>query len=677
MKKSLPRRLLALLLVVIHSGAANAADDAFELFEEEARVISVASARPETVFNSVSNVTVIDRRMIESYNYESVADALQSVAGVMVWRTYAMQHIPTFRGALQEHYANKVLVMIDNVPAWNAVTGEGDIDRVGIDSVERIEVLRGPASVIYGSNALTGVVNIVLRRPEKNEALTAAAVGLGGGHGGYAGAAEVSKVAGVYAREKEDSGLLLSGDYASRRSPHFAFTDDTKTTFELNEYFSVRNLNARWKNGGHSLLANVSNSVQNYGGNSITLASGAGKPHDKEMELVNYSYSFGPDWSNLKYSGTIDRQRRQIPRDAADSLRSDILGMRYVNALSGEVELPGAFSLEIGGSHEYRVAERYNNFVSTSQAVVADNKMDHRVVWEGSVFSQLVYSENPWKFLLGTRFTHNAAFGDDVSSRLSAVWMINDRNSVKFMAGQSFGSPTPFELYFQNTPVTVLGNPGLRPEKTSSVEASYLTSWERIFGQATVYYVDYQNTLFRNRGDFTRDGQTFVNTNFYDNAKRYNSKGVELELRYTARRFSSFTAFNYIHGSRGDAYDVPAPGAFGLSGSQTSNFKYVPRYTMSAGVSANVPSPFDDGEFFGGIVVNHYSSMESLRTRIPNQAWADLSAGFKKAAFKHTLAVRNATGSTVVVPEYVRQRVVESMPLVNGRRIDYTVSYKF
>lgn len=669
--------MMMAFLVAVPSGAARAADDAFKLFEEEAQAIRIASLRPETVFNSVSNITVIDRQMIETYNYASVPDALQGVAGVTVWRTYAMQHIPTFRGALQEHYANKVLVMIENVPAWNAVTGEGDLDRVGIDSVERIEILRGPASVLYGSNALTGAINIVLRRPGKDARLVATSAGIGSGHGGASGAGEVNRVAGVYARATEDAGLFLSADFSSRRSPHFAFSDDTKTTFELNDYFNVRNVNARWRNGGHRILANASNSVQSYGGNSITLASGAGKRHDKEMWLAGYAYEFGPSWSNLKYTGSIDRQRRQIPRDAADSLRSDILGTRFVNTVSAQAELPGAFSLEFGASHDYRVAERYNNFVSSSQAVVADNKMSDRHVSESSLFSQLGYDLEPWKLAAGTRLTHNGAFGEDLSSRLSAVYMLNELNSVKFMAGQSFRAPTPFELYFQNTPTTVIGNPGLHPEKTSSVELSYLTSRGRFFGQATIYYMDYINTIHRTRGDFTRDGQTFVNTNYYDNAARYNAKGLELEARFAARRFSVFTAFTYIHGSRGDEDSIPAPGAFGLSGGQTSNFKYAPRYTLSAGVSGNRVNPFGSGEFFGSLVAHHYSTMETLRTRLPGQAWADLSVGFKKDAFRHTLGIQNATGSKVVVPEYVRQRVVESMPLVNGRRIDYTVSYKF
>ncbi|MBI5246267.1 MAG: TonB-dependent receptor [Elusimicrobia bacterium] len=651
------------------------AEDAFEFFKEEAQAITVAAARPETVFNSVSNVTVIDREQIERYNYESVSDALQSVAGVTVWRTYAMQRIPTFRGALQEHYANKVLVMINNIPAFHSVTGEGDIDRVGIDSVERIEILRGPASVLYGTNALNGAINIVLRHAPRRARLAAASVGVASGHGGFSGSAEVSRAAGLFAREKDGSRLFISADYYSQRKAHFSFTDEARNTFELREYFSAKTINAAWSRGGHSLLANLTNSEQNYGGNSITLASGAQNRHEKELALLNYSYSFDPDWSGLKYSATFDRQRRQIPRDAADSLRSDILGTRYASDLSASVPLTDAVSLDLGGKHEYRVAEHYNNFVSTSQSVVADNKMDNRVLWEGSLFGQLGYSGGPWKLALGTNFTHNSICGDNVSSRFSAVYMINERNSTKFMAGQSFRAPTPFELYFQNAPVTVLGNPALRPEKTSSAEASYLTTWQNLFAQVTVYYEDYKNAIHREIGDFTRDGVAYANANFYANAASYNAKGAEVELRYTAARFSAFSAFNYIKGSHGDAETVVAAG--GLAAAQTSNFKYVPRYTLSGGVSFSAANPRGPGDFFGSLTANHYSPMDTLRTRLPGQAWADLSIGYKTGSFKHTVGIQNVTGSTVVVPEYVRQRVVESMPLVNGRRVSYTVNYRF
>jgi len=157
--------VLAALQAPRPAAAQDESSEFWSFMAEEARNLTVAADKPETVFNSVSNVTVIDRAMIEAYNFASVSEALQVVPGMMVLRTYLMHNIPTIRGALQEHYADKVLVMINNVPMWNAVTGEGDLDRVGIDAVERIEVLLGPASVLYGSNALTGAINIVLRRP--------------------------------------------------------------------------------------------------------------------------------------------------------------------------------------------------------------------------------------------------------------------------------------------------------------------------------------------------------------------------------------------------------------------------------------------------------------------------------------------------------------------------------
>src|SRR5258708_5395729 len=117
--------------------------------------ISAVAAEP--------GVSVIDRAMIEQYHFTSVPNAIAMVAGMDLQRTYFKQNIVTARGILQEHYANKVLVMIDGVPNWNAVTGEAIIDRIDIHDVERIEVTRGPASGQCGPNAYAGAINIGLR----------------------------------------------------------------------------------------------------------------------------------------------------------------------------------------------------------------------------------------------------------------------------------------------------------------------------------------------------------------------------------------------------------------------------------------------------------------------------------------------------------------------------------
>ena len=110
--------------------------------------VEISSKTAETIFQTTSTVSVIDQETIRRYNFRSVAEAVGTLAGFDVLRTHIMRDVPTSRGILEEHYANKVLVMINGVAQWSAVTGEANLDRVDINDVERIEVLKGPASVL-------------------------------------------------------------------------------------------------------------------------------------------------------------------------------------------------------------------------------------------------------------------------------------------------------------------------------------------------------------------------------------------------------------------------------------------------------------------------------------------------------------------------------------------------
>ncbi len=131
--------------------------------------IQVVSTQGEKIFNSPSTVTVINSDEIIKYNFLTVEEALQTIAGIKTYRTYLKRNLPTARGVLQDNYANKVLILIDGTPIWNAVTGEGNIDRINIKDVERIEILKGPASVLYGTNAYSGAINIVLKKEDKSK----------------------------------------------------------------------------------------------------------------------------------------------------------------------------------------------------------------------------------------------------------------------------------------------------------------------------------------------------------------------------------------------------------------------------------------------------------------------------------------------------------------------------
>lgn len=668
MKRSL-YAILALLLPAWAS-AVEAPEDFWSFMSEEAANLTVASPIPESVFDSVSNVTVIDRAAIERYNFASVAEALQTVPGLSVLRTYLMHNIPTVRGALQEHYANKVLVMINNVPMWNAVTGEGDLDRVAIDSVERIEVLLGPASVLYGTNALTGAINIVLREsPRSGGGLLTG--GLGTGAGGYEGKTAVSRTGGFYSWEDGDASYTLSAGSRREEQPSVLFTDEAGDRNSLREYFGARTLNFIGRKGENSLLVNAASSDQNYLGNSLTLASGELFSESKEMVLAAWSRGFEPHWGRLRLSAAYDWQRRNIPRDAADDIRSDIEGSRLTGSAGALIPLRGGFYLEAGGAREYRSALRYLNYNSDTGVPVDDNSMSGHKTRETSAHLQAGYDGENWRLLAGSRYTRDSASGDNFSSRASAIYKFDAHNSVKAMCSQSFRSPTPFEQYFKPSTVTVLGNPSLAPERTETWEVSYLISRGGFFAHATAYRAMYKDTIFRDLGNFTRDGTAYTNVNFYDNAPDYHSSGVELQGRYSGRNLRAFLALDISQGSRDDEHTVPSPGAFGLPGGTTWNFKYVPEYNVSGGVSA------DRGRFFASSNFNIFGPNRSLRRDIPAQFWADLTVGFRAGPARHRLAVRNLTGKAVEVPEYVRLKVVETLPLYTGRRLEYTFSYRF
>lgn len=630
---------------------------------EEARNLTVASAAPETVFNSVSNITVIDREMIERYNFPSVSDALQTLPGVMVVRTSLAHNIPTIRGALQENYADKVLVMIDNVPMWSAVLGEADLDRVGIGSVERIEVLRGPASVLYGSNALSGAINIVLRKPAgKNSGLGAVVGGLGTAAGGYAGNLDVSSAGGFYSWNGDGVSYTLAADSYNRAQPAFRFTNEAGAVNSVKDYLNARSINFSGSYGHSAVLLNAYRSDQNSLGNSLTLDTGELFNIDKEAALAAYSYDFAPGWGRLKYTTTYDWQRRNNPRDIYNKMRADIVGSRFVNTLGGRADLPRNFYAEAGAAHEYRYTRHCLFYDNHTGMALSDNGMNDRASQESSAHIQFGYDGETWKLLTGSRFTHDTGAGDNLSYRASAIYMFSERNSVKAMFSRSFRAPTPFEQYFPSTS-TVMGNPGLKPERADTFELSYLAARGRFYGQLTVYYAGYRDAVFRNLGTFVRDGIAYGNVNFYANAPEYNSKGAELEVRYEHKLTHAFVSAEYLHGSRGDEHAV--------AGGDTWNFKYVPSYRISCGLSR------DMGDFFASSSFNAYGRNRTLRGHIDSQIWGDAGAGYKKGNTRHTLAVRNITGRAVMFPEYVRLRVVEAVPLYTGRRVEYTFEYRF
>ncbi|RME28432.1 MAG: TonB-dependent receptor [Deltaproteobacteria bacterium] len=150
-------------------------DDAYQ------RVVVTASRYGQDPLESPSTVTILTSEDIRLSGAATIADVLRRVAGVDVMTLSAAQPDISIRGFNRE-LANKVLVLVDGRSVYMDMLGTvlWETLPVAMDEIERIEVIRGPGSAVYGANAVTGVINIITKAPGQDGSLVVGEVGTAG-----------------------------------------------------------------------------------------------------------------------------------------------------------------------------------------------------------------------------------------------------------------------------------------------------------------------------------------------------------------------------------------------------------------------------------------------------------------------------------------------------------------
>jgi outer membrane receptor protein involved in Fe transport len=532
---------------------------------------------------------------------------------------------------------------------WNAVTGEAILERIDISQVERIEVLRGPASVLFGTNAYTGAVNIVLRGTGSET--DSVVLEAGSTNRLRAGASVRTGSAGFP--------VSVSGAVIDEGGRRVGWTDEAGETGRLREFMSSGNLSVVAGNQRHSLLVNGYRTTESYFGVTPKFASGAGNPHRGDGLLLSYGYRREVS-RQLELYGRVayDRNRRDLSRSFDDNTRADIDGHRLSGDLGSRYAVNDRLSFDLGLAYDHRESLAYTNYDVQSGGTIATNNMKGRDVSEGSLYAQALYERERLTLLVGSRFTKNGMFGSNIASRGTLVYKITPTNSVKFIAGQSYRAPSLFELYFETPTQTVFGNEDLEPERSTSVELAYLTSIRSWFLQALVYYADYDNKIFRVT-DPELDAKKYIN------GGGFTARGLECELRYrTPAAADMFLNMSYVCGSRGDEYE----------GNDHYNFKYVSELTASSGVARRW------GRFHASALVNYRSAAEGPAGDVGAAFSLDLNTGFTHRSgpreLQHVLSLKNVTGEDNAYPEYVRRNLNE-IPEGFGRMVLYTMRFTF
>ena len=166
--------LTALLLMVPHhAGAEQTATDVMRMDD----IVVTATKTEKNIADAPGSITVIDQVDLQKKDIQTVDDALSSIPGVFVKRTKGLMDSTAsvmLRGFNNDQYT---LVLLDGQPLNDAYTGGIEWGSVPVSNIQRIEVIRGAASALYGGNAMGGVINIITQTPQELELLASAGYG--------------------------------------------------------------------------------------------------------------------------------------------------------------------------------------------------------------------------------------------------------------------------------------------------------------------------------------------------------------------------------------------------------------------------------------------------------------------------------------------------------------------
>jgi vitamin B12 transporter len=524
-----PRRLSSALFLIVGPVVLRAQERRDTVRLEPIVVTATRLATPATAIASA--VTVLRGDDLRAQGITTVADALRAVPGAAIVRTGSLggQTSLFLRGGESDY----VKVLVDGVPV-NQPGGAFDWADLTTDNVERIEVVRGPGSVLYGSDAVAGVVQVFTRRGAGGGPAVAQASVAAGTYGtvraeaevtggseemGYAFAASRLATDGNYAFNNAYRNTVLSGLVRLRPDDRSDATLSLRATSSTFHYPT---------NGAGRL---VDHNQFRYG-DVTTLGLDLGRYLTRRVEARLQIATNAP-------VGGLDNQRDSAADSSVyrslDDQRRTLVGAR------ANVYLAGGTVLTAGIEVERQRLKSFNVCNSAFGPCSTDPSDHHR--GNRGYFVQALADLGPALVLTaGARLDDNDAFGTHATYRVGAAWRLPGATRLRAALGTGFKEPTFFEN-FANDPFAK-GNPSLKPERSVSWE---LGAERSLAGGRVALTATYFSQRFRDLVDFTFAPPSPTDPNYF-NVEGALADGLEATATATPWPGVSVTAgYTYLH----------------------------------------------------------------------------------------------------------------------------------
>lgn len=570
------------LAIICYSGlsaaaAANEMDDFFAMSPEQlaATPVTIATGTPKPVSQSAAVTSVITAEQIKSMGATELHEVLETVPGMhgsLQRSTYDYNY--SVRG-IQNATNSQLLILLNGTRITTPFRGTLMSGmELPIEAIQRVEVIRGPGSALYGADAFAGVINIITKKAAD---INGSKVGVRAGDwdkqsawgqhsdkwGGWDVAASLQ-----YQHTSGDDGRILHADAQTVEDKAFG-TRASHAPGEMQTRYETFNghLALQRKHWDIGFWAFNENGGTRAGVNT-TLDPNGGSNGQQYLGDVRFSTEdWLDDWelmAHLSYLEADFGAKFQVfPENASLPVTADGNIAGTLNPLVPRVFFPNGVISDLGRlekipaielsslyqgwkNHRWLLSSgfRYEE-ITTSESrnygygrplppVVNGTLIDvtgtqyvylpdmHRSVSSVALQDEWQFADD-WQLTLGVRYDHYSDFGCTVNPRAALVWDINPQLTSKLLYGKAFRAPNFSEQRNQNNPV-IVGNKDLKPERINTVEWAFdYRPFATLRTAANLYYYEIENLIAIPAGTVT-----------YQNSGTQDGYGTELEWNWQA-----------------------------------------------------------------------------------------------------------------------------------------------
>jgi outer membrane receptor for ferrienterochelin and colicins len=570
-----------------------------QIMQIEIPTVHGASKYDQKITRAPSSVTIITREEIQAYGHRTLAEILRSVSGLYVTNDRNYSNIGIRGFARPGDFNTRVLLLVDghrmNDNLYNsALIGTEAI--VDVDLIERVEVIRGPSSSIYGNSAFFGVINVITRA--------------GGSINGAEASVEAGTFGGGKARltygRKFDNGmeLLLSGSF---------FDTDGHDRLYFREFDSPRTNHGIAENSDSEYSRSFFGRLS-YKDLTLTTAY---LLRDKHVPTASFGTIFNDGrektvderiFAELKYQHTFRDDLQFMSR-----VYYDYYGYRadypYNFAGPGSPPFPvvthddnygdGAglevqLTKKIADKHTLVLGAEYSQDLNLYQSNYTNDPLTYNSLSNQSLSMLGIYAQGEFALTeqlllnVGLRYDEQSYFGGSLNPRAGLIFSPSDKSTVKLLYGQAYRAPNAYEM-FQDSPGYIEPNLDLRPETIQTFELAY----ERQLSREHRFRVSGYRYLVDDL--ISQEVNPATGLKHFINVQSATANGIELELES-----------KYAGGLRTRVSCALQETEDGDTGGELNNS---PRFMAKAGV---ISPPFFNDKVTAGIELQYTGGLNTI-----------------------------------------------------------------